>query len=105
MSKTRRASPPRKARGEPASVTIGNLELQVRNLTTRCKDLVDARDGAARHVGVAECDIADLRSELALEQSNHHATKCMLQECQAKLASTEKAFSGYRRAVVDIHHK
>lgn len=27
--------PPRKPRGEPAKVTIGNLELQVRNLTSR----------------------------------------------------------------------
>ncbi len=37
-------TPPRRPRGEAPSVTIGNLELQVRNLTARCEELVKHRD-------------------------------------------------------------
>lgn len=36
--------PPRKPRGEPAKVTIGNLELQVRNLTSRVEYLSTLND-------------------------------------------------------------
>jgi len=47
MPKTRkpaRVSPPRKPRGEPAGITIGNLRRDVHNLTQRCAELVRQRD-------------------------------------------------------------
>lgn len=40
--------PPHKPRGEPAKVTIGNLELQVKNLMSRCAELVKSRDEWAK---------------------------------------------------------
>lgn len=91
----------RPRRREPASVTIGNLELQLRNATQRCNDLIAARDSYQRIAGEREQKIAELNRELAAERSNNFATGSMLQEAQAKLASTEQRFEGYRMHVAD----
>lgn len=51
MSRTKRASrvrPPNRPKRESPAVTIGNLELQVRNLTNRVAQVVQERDAARR---------------------------------------------------------
>lgn len=94
-------TPPRKPRGEAPSVTIGNLELQVRNLTARCESLLRERDIASNEAARARQD----RNE-ALGQGQHsfielRNARAELEACQAKLASTERRFEGYRMHVRD----
>lgn len=91
--------PPRR---EPASVTIGNLELQLHNATLRCQDLIAARDNYQRLANDRERKIAELNGEIAAERANHYATRSMLQEAQARLAKEEANFCGYRQAIADM---
>jgi hypothetical protein len=60
MPKTKIRSP-RRPRDESAAVTIGNLELQVRNLTARCAELVEFRDEWQRkyHAAISAIDERD----------------------------------------------
>lgn len=41
--------PPKTPKGEAPSITIANLNLQIKHLTQRCVDLVTSRDQETRH--------------------------------------------------------
>lgn len=101
MSKAKMV-PPRKPKGEAPSVTIANLERQVLNLTSRVEDVLRQRDQGTRDRLQMERE----RDEAIRERENmRHAERQMgyqLTECQAKLASTEQRFEGYRQAIEDI---
>lgn len=93
---------PVKVRKEPASVTIGNLELQNRNLETRVADLVEARDRYLKLANERERRISELSHELSKAQTELMFVRGTRQETQAKLASTESEFKGYRQAIADM---
>ncbi len=94
--------PPRKPRGEAPSVTIGNLEWQVQTLTKRAEDLVTTRDDAFREMSRLGQEVGTLRNDVARETAFRKADVSRLEECQARLASTEQRFEGYRQAIEDI---
>lgn len=98
MSKTRRA--PR--RREPAAVTIGNLELQLKNAQQRCETLMKERDGYYREVREAHARISELSGQASQVSAERAEFAHRLEECQAKLASTEQRFDGYRQAIEDM---
>lgn len=91
-----------KQRREPSAVTIGNLELQNRNLEQRCADLMEARDRYLKLANGREQRIAELSRELAEEKSVHAVNMCHLEETQARLARVETHIEGYRMAVADF---
>ena len=101
MSKRPAARPPRKPRAEPAKVTIGVLERRCVELVSRIENLVAARDDATnlRQEMQRERDAANLARLEA--QRNSHLFREQLNECQAKLASVEQRFEGYRMHVSD----
>ncbi len=87
---------------EPSAVTIGNLERELNNAHVRINDLVEARDRYLQLANERERRISELSNELAMVNNFRHANVCRLEETQAKLASTEQEYAGYRRAVADM---
>jgi len=101
MSKAK-VRPPRTPKGEPASVTIGNQRQEITTLTRRIQTLVMDRD--SNYESARQWRDRAETAERALEVARQHkkADVARLEECQAKLASTEQRFEGYRQAVADM---
>lgn len=109
MSKRPAARPPRKPRGESAKVTISVQERLIHNLTARCEDLVRERDTALNeatenrmHRSYERSATVQVTEMLDRERESRKGDLARLEECQAKLASTEQRFQGYQAAVMDM---
>lgn len=91
-----------KTRKEPASVTIGNLELQNRNLEQRCADLMAARDNYQKLANQREIRIAELSDEVARERHVREVAVAQFDGEKAERRRIENEYVGYARAVRDI---
>lgn len=104
--------PPRTPRGESARVTIGNLRNEIAALLARVdqvnaryEDAVRMRDDWQRNAFASERGMKEAQQELVTQKAFSRANISRLEECQAKLASTEQRFEGYRQAVAEIMGK
>lgn len=95
MSKRPAIRPPRKPQGESAKVTIGVLERQVAELTTRISLLVDQRDEAVNHAVLARGELEVAKGDLAMERAARKRLKSQLE------AATQR-FEGYRMCAREL---
>lgn len=88
-----KALPPRKPRGEPAKITIGNLELQVRNLTSRVEHLSKLNDEACARLRqvIAENDRLGMVDSQCKSLQQVHTRMLGWQDCARDVLGIDRA--------------
>lgn len=101
-AKRSRVRPPRKIKDEPASVTIANQDIQIRNMIERVQALVIERDGWQRKYNSAMGDVGNKNSVIDGLQSQ---TGIMAEQI-ANMHSVITRMEGWRdcaREVLDLN--